>query len=249
MGKELMIIGEKESFLIRALIKKLSEKKIGSYYCGASVSDIGRRKAEQPLMVYYMNDGETIASDVLHYLKEFLTDSGTRMLLIGDKTDTDEVKKSLNPALIAECFTRPLNTDLFVDSVKTLLKEEEAASEKKRVLVVDDDTEFLAVVREWLKGRYQVIMANSGMQAIKLLGAGHVDLILLDYEMPVTTGPQVLEMIRSDPDTAAIPVIFLTGRGDKKSVMAVLDLKPEGYILKASGRAALMDKVDEFFSK
>ena len=249
MGKDLMIIGEKESFLIRALVKKLAEKKISSYYCGANVSDIGRKKAEQPLMVYYMNDGETIAPDVIHYLKEILTDTGTRMLLIGDKADTDEVKKSLNPALIAECFPRPLNTDLFVDSIKDLFKETAVEKEKKRILVVDDDTEFLAVVREWLKGKYQVIMANSGMQAIKLLGAGHVDLILLDYEMPVTTGPQVLEMIRSDADTAMIPVVFLTGRGDKKSVMAVLDLKPEGYILKASGKAALMAKVDEFFAK
>ena len=43
------------------------------------------------------------------------------------------------------------------------------------------------------------------------------DLILLDYEMPVTSGPQVLEMIRSETKTDTIPVIFLTGKGDRKA--------------------------------
>ena len=90
-------------------------------------------------------------------------------------------------------------------------------------------------------------MANSGLQAIKWLGKNKVDLILLDHEMPVTNGPQVLEMLRSDEETRNIPVIFLTGKRDKESVMAVVALKPEGYFLKDIKKDELLEKLQEFF--
>ena len=74
-----------------------------------------------------------------------------------------------------------------------------------------------------------------------------MDLILLDHEMPVTSGPQVLEMLRSDSETSNIPVIFLTGKGDKESVMAVVALRPDGYFLKGIQKNELLEKLQEFF--
>ena len=67
--------------------------------------------------------------------------------------------------------------------------------------------------------------------------------------MPVTSGPQVLEMIRSEEGMADIPVIFFTGKDDKESVTKVLSLKPEGYVLKSTGRKQLMEQIDAFFEK
>lgn len=75
------------------------------------------------------------------------------------------------------------------------------------------------------------------------------DLILLDYEMPVISGPQVLEMIRSETKVDSIPVIFLTGKGDRESVMKVLELKPDGYLLKTTDKAALLKSLEDFFEK
>ncbi len=74
-------------------------------------------------------------------------------------------------------------------------------------------------------------------------------MILLDYEMPVTSGPQVLEMIRSETKTDTIPVIFLTGKGDRESVMKVVALKPDGYLLKSTDKATLLKSLEEFFEK
>ena len=90
-------------------------------------------------------------------------------------------------------------------------------------------------------------MVNSGMAAITFLAKNSVDLILLDYEMPVTSGPQVLEMLRSEPETKSIPVMFLTGKGDKNSVMSVLALSPEGYFLKGIEKSELLEKLKEYF--
>lgn len=118
---------------------------------------------------------------------------------------------------------------------------------KKSILIVDDDPNYMGVVRDWLKGTYKVSMANSGLQAIKWLGKNIADLILLDHEMPITSGPQVLEMLRGDLDTASIPVMFITGKRDKESVMAVLSLRPEGYFLKTIEKEELLQQLKEFF--
>ena len=67
--------------------------------------------------------------------------------------------------------------------------------------------------------------------------------------MPVTDGPQVLEMLRADEETKSIPVIFLTGKSDRESVMAVLSLKPEGYFLKSIEREELLNNLKDFFLK
>ena len=58
--------------------------------------------------------------------------------------------------------------------------------------------------------------------------------------MPVVDGPQVLQMLREEPETANIPVIFLTGIGTKEAVQRVMALKPSGYILKTTTRDDLL---------
>ena len=105
------------------------------------------------------------------------------------------------------------------------------------------------MVHNWLSEKYKVTTVESGMQAITYLANHTPDLILLDYEMPVTDGPQVLEMIRSEKNTADTPVVFLTGKGDRESVERVLSLGPDGYILKSIGKVQLLEKVSEFFKK
>ena len=121
-------------------------------------------------------------------------------------------------------------------------------SQKKSILIVDDDVSYMSMIMDWLKDQYRVSVANSGMQAITWLAKNHPDLILLDYEMPVTSGPQVLEMIRSDVATADIPVMFLTGKGDRDSVIRVMSLKPVGYQLKNIDRATLRENIANFFA-
>ena len=140
-----------------------------------------------------------------------------------------------------------MDNEGFVKAVKDYFKKLASGEFKKRLLIVDDDPQYLSMVREWLKEDYNVTMANSGLQAIRWLGRNKVDLILLDHEMPVTSGPQVLEMLRSEEDTRDIPVMFLTGKGDKDSVMAVVALRPEGYFLKNIKKEELLEKLQEYF--
>ncbi len=85
--------------------------------------------------------------------------------------------------------------------------------------------------------------------AIKYLSTNRPDLVLLDYEMPIVDGKQVLGMIRSESEFSDIPVIFLTSKGDKESVMQVMDLKPDGYLLKTMPPEQIKQSIDTFFQR
>ncbi len=248
MGHELMLIARKDNFLIRALAKKLTDSDIECFFCPADIDDLSENKKRVALCAYYMNEGERIDDEILHYLKEMLLTENAKIALIGDKDDTEAALLALSDHLVLKRYPRPLETDRFVKDMKAYFKGSTSLHETGRILVVDDDTTYLTLIRDWLKDSYKVSMANSGLQAIKSLGMNPVDLVLLDYEMPVTSGPQVLEMLRSDVETARIPVIFLTGKSDKESVMQVVSLKPEGYLLKTIGKEQLLEKLSEFFA-
>ena len=85
------------------------------------------------------------------------------------------------------------------------------------ILIVDDASETRAILSGLLKPLHQVRMATSGRQALQVATSEpRPDLILLDVVMPGLDGHEVIVRLRSRPDTADIPVIFVTGldRGD-----------------------------------
>ena len=114
---------------------------------------------------------------------------------------------------------------------------------------MDDSGQMLRTIKGWLEGKYRVSMVNSAVNAITFLSTNTPDLILLDYEMPVCSGPQMLGMIRAEVTTESIPVIFLTSKGDRESVSKVLSLKPQGYLLKTMPPEDIIASIDGFFAK
>ena len=243
----MMLLGAKESFLTRVLTGKVKDANIDCEFVPFSIDSINAKWEGTQLVTLFMDAGELPKSDVLHFLNDKLNEDDIRMLLIGEKEDVDNVTGKMSKDVIYRSFVRPVNNEEYVNCVVELYSKYEAGEFRKQILIVDDDVNYLGLIREWLKSDYKVNMANSGLQAIKWLGKNKADLILLDHEMPVTSGPQVLEMLRSDNETKDIPVMFLTGKGDKASVMQVLSLKPEGYFLKNIGREELLEKLEEFF--
>ncbi len=129
-------------------------------------------------------------------------------------------------------------------------KEEPAETKAKRRLLIVDDSDFMLRTMQDLFGSdYEVTTARSGMSAIRDMERSRPDLILLDYEMPVCNGKQVLEMIRSDREFNDTPVIFLANKVDKESVKKALALRPEGYLSKSLTPDAIKKEVDHFFAR
>lgn len=144
-----------------------------------------------------------------------------------------------------------INSDNALDMVNQYLvmEKKEWDEKKKRILVVDDSEFMRKSMVKLLESDYNIIEAGSSLSAIQSIVVNRPDLVLLDYEMPVCDGRQALEMIRSEETTARIPVIFLTGRGDRESVKKVMDLKPEGYLLKTMPEESIKKMIDDFFAK
>ena len=244
-----MVIGEKHTFLTRVVEKKINEGGIKCVFVPWKINDINANWEDTVLVVMYMEEDERPSTDILHFLIDKLSDSGDLMIPVGTRNDIAYIVDNMPGELIHKSFVRPVNNDELLSCIKEFVEKFNAGEIKKSILVVDDDPGYLGIVREWLKAAYKVSLVSSGLQALKWLGKNKVDLILLDYEMPVTSGPHVLEMLRADPETENIPVMFLTGKGDKESVMKVLSLKPEGYLLKTIDRAELLKNLDDFFNK
>ena len=199
------------------------------------------------IFILYLQGEDNLMIDVLGYIRDMVEDKGIRLFVIGTQDEIDTVIGK-NAGYVAQTYIRPVDVQALL---KRLEKESEAVDklkEFKSILIVDDDPTALRSMKSLLSSRYKILVANSGMNAITILAKNHVDLILLDFEMPVVTGPKVLEMIRSDPNTSNIPVMFLTAKGDKHSIMEVVRFKPEKYLLKTMLPKEIMDSVDEFFA-
>ena len=162
--------------------------------------------------------------------------------------DTDEGYFSycvIAPHLLEKGIGIPLNAGNAVAEIEKYLMERETGA-KPKVLVVDDSLTIRQGIKKLLGGDYDVSGVSSGVSAIRAITLERPDLILLDYEMPVCDGRYVLEMLRSEAEFADIPVIFLTSKDDPESVKKVLELKPDGYLLKYLKPTEIKRRVDEF---
>ena len=111
---------------------------------------------------------------------------------------------------------------------------------RTKVLVVDDNAILLRTVKEMLGASFDVSIATSGSQAFMVLSKKLPDIILLDYEMPYSNGVQVLQRLRSNPETEDIPVIFFTSTAEREVVSKLVEQHPDGYLLKPPNKEKML---------
>lgn len=104
---------------------------------------------------------------------------------------------------------------------------------KKRILVVDDEPELMKLVTTRLEANgYAVSAVSNGADGVTRAAAERPDLILLDVMMPVMDGFSVLQRLRADERTRAVPVIMLTARSETHLIMKAQALGAEDYLIK-----------------
>ena len=106
-------------------------------------------------------------------------------------------------------------------------------SSKDCILVVDDNPDSLRFLVDTLEAEgMTVLIARSGEATLEMLGEAAPDLILMDAIMPGISGLEATRAIKSDPATAHIPVIFLTGLNEPEHVVAALGTGGVDYVRK-----------------
>ncbi|MBR3306934.1 MAG: response regulator [Lachnospiraceae bacterium] len=247
-GPKILLIAENRSFMVNAIIKDLEKEGYEAAFSGMAVNELGKLEKLPGICLIYIDNVEG-NEGCFTYLRDRITEEGASLMAVLKSEDEDSFFSMIPREKLSAVFPRPFNVKVLGEKLAEISEKREKAAQKKRILVVDDDGTMLRTIKTWLQNKYQVFMVNSGMEAIRFLVNNEVDLILLDYEMPVITGPKVLEMLRSDPATQSIPVMFLTVKSDKESVMQVVALKPEKYLLKTMPPEELIANVDEFFER
>ncbi len=247
--KSAMIISDKESIIIRSIQKKLQEMRVLSLTVEGRIDRIDSRKDEMDIFIVFLPDEISEGlMEVMVYLADYILEVGKPIVFIGSADKkiiiTTRFRKIGDQLL---WFDRPLDVEILGERIEEAWERQEKQSVLRKILIVDDDPNYARMVRDWLKDYYKVDMVASGAQSLTYLTRNTVDLILLDYEMPVVDGPQVLQMLREDSFTATIPVIFLTGVDNRESVKKVVSLKPQGYILKSTTRTDLLVTLNDFF--
>jgi CheY-like chemotaxis protein len=103
-----------------------------------------------------------------------------------------------------------------------------------KILVVDDERDIRKIARLCLEaqGRWVVVLAETGAEALERARAERPEVILLDMVMPDISGPELLAQLRQLPETAATPIIFLTGSARKLDLDRLMALGAKGVITK-----------------
>jgi two-component system, NtrC family, sensor kinase len=114
----------------------------------------------------------------------------------------------------------------------------------RRILAVDDSATFLEELSILLRGEgYEVVQARSGEEALEMLAAQLVDCILLDLLMPGIGGQETCRRIKGSPVVRDIPLILLTGTGDKNAMIDGLTSGADDFISKSSEFEVLKARV------
>lgn len=115
---------------------------------------------------------------------------------------------------------------------------------QKLILIVDDLPENLQVLAGNLKSEgYEILAANNGPRALALVRNRKPDLILLDIMMPDMDGFTVCQKLKADPQTADIPVIFITARNETKDLLQGFEMGAVDYVTKPFKTPELLARV------
>jgi two-component system, OmpR family, alkaline phosphatase synthesis response regulator PhoP len=116
----------------------------------------------------------------------------------------------------------------------------------KRVLIADDEPNIVASLEFLMEqAGFEVKVAADGAQALELAGSFHPDLVLLDIMIPVKSGYEVCQRLKSDPATRDVKIVMVSAKGRDVEVAKGLELGADAYVVKPFSTRELVAKVRE----
>jgi two-component system chemotaxis response regulator CheY len=120
-----------------------------------------------------------------------------------------------------------------------------------KFLVVDDFSTMRRIIKNLLRdiGYENVIEAEDGRQALKLVQAGGIDFVITDWNMPNMTGIELLKEIRRHAGFNELPVLMVTAESRKEQIIEAAQAGVNGYIVKPFTAATLKEKLDKILQR
>lgn len=187
--------------------------------------------------------------DILKNLKKFYAQIPLVCLQVSENDIQQEMLEGISKSKV---LLLPDHNEKVVEAVCEVLGHKydkdsrvilENYYKKKCVLAIDDNALWLRMLNEMLKAEYDVMMANSAIKALTMIGKRVPDIILLDYDMPLCDGKMAMQMIREIEETKDVPIVFLTAVKDAAHIKSVLELHPAGYLLKPAKSDMIFEEI------
>ena len=120
-----------------------------------------------------------------------------------------------------------------------------------KVLVVDDILSMRHIVKRALLeiGFNDIHDAHNGEEGLEKLRAGGFGLLLLDWNMPVMSGIDMLRTIRADAALRSLPVLMITAEAQAEQIMEAVRAGVSGYLVKPFSTQSLQEKLEKIFQK
>jgi two-component system, chemotaxis family, chemotaxis protein CheY len=136
------------------------------------------------------------------------------------------------------------------ESVETCQEERAMPDQNMTILTVDDFSTMRRIIRNILRqlGYNNIVEADDGLAAMKVLESQDVDFVISDWNMPNMSGLELLKAIRATDKLQKIPVLLVTAEALKDNVVEAVKAGVNGYIVKPFTAEVLKDKIDSIFN-
>ena len=170
------------------------------------------------------------------------------VIFLTGKEDKSTVLKCIGKGADAY-IVKPVSKDNLINKIKEVLERLREFKRDKVILMVDDDAEFLKIAKIKLSRYFKVLTVNSGKTALDYLSSHKVDLIILDYFMPLYDGNSILNILKHRKNTADIPVIMVSSLKREEIMIACGNNPPDGAVTKPVNMEDLLTIIRKMLDK
>lgn len=143
-------------------------------------------------------------------------------------------------------IVKPINKiELQNKVLEVFEKKSEPTIIRKTVLLVDDDMVYLKQINNMLSDRYNVVMINSPKLALEYLSKHVPDIIVLDYQMPLYNGANVMSVIKNNLIGREVPIIILSGMEKEEVMHECSAFSPAAFLTKPISKKELEETIQQ----
>jgi CheY-like chemotaxis protein len=119
----------------------------------------------------------------------------------------------------------------------------------KRILLAEDEEVLRMLIVDTLEDVYLVDEAQDGEEAFRFIQENQYDLLILDYMMPIMTGLEVIEKVRTDKERKHLKIMMLSAKSQENEQQEIIEAGADYFMAKPFSPLALLDKVGEILDE
>jgi len=200
------------------------------------------RRIRPDMILLDINMPEKDGYEILDVLKSFGIYSDIPVMFLTSQKDRDVVKKGMLAGAVGVIF-KPFSDANIVERIETELDPKLRAERKPIILAIDDSPSTLKSISTLLSDDYKVCTLPKPEHMNELLKSITPDLFLLDCNMPILSGFDLIPIIRKIPEHHETPIIFLTSEGTMDNVYVAKNSGASDFLVKPIDEKILKEKL------